>query len=119
MARYDYGLRGPEETIDPRFRERRIRYGAEFYDRRRRYPSMNRITAAYNRDYVREDEYGMRFNPNPYGGEWRGQIMGEASYRPPYITRGGTWTSRGALDPLRYDYPDYGPEYGGRYPDEL
>ncbi|MEX2570845.1 MAG: hypothetical protein WD737_06030 [Gemmatimonadota bacterium] len=21
--------------------------------------------------------------------------------------------------PVRYDYPDYGPAYGGRYPDEI
>ena len=120
MARYDYGLRGPEETIDPRFeRGRRGRYGEQFEGRRHRYPPLNRITAAYNRDYVRDDEPQMRFNPNPYAGEWRGHIMGEQSYRRPYITRGGTWTHRGALDPIRYDYPDYGPAYGGRYPDEL
>ena len=120
MARYDYGLRGPEDTIDPRYyRSRRISYAEDFEGRRRRYRPLNRITTPYNRDYVRDDEAGMRFNPNPFAGAWRGQIVGEQSYRPPYITRGGTWTRRGAIDPIGYDYPDYGPDYGGRYPDEL
>ena len=43
----------------------------------------------------------------------------ERWYRRPYMTIGGSRTLRGVLLPTGYDYPDYGPNYGGRYPDEL
>jgi hypothetical protein len=119
MARYDYGLRGPVDTTDPRFRGwNRPRYGWEFEERRVPFPP-GRVTARYNADYVREQGERYPANPYPYGGEYRDQIADESMYQRPYMTRGGTWTNRGAPRPERYDYRDFGPEFGGRYPDEI
>lgn len=118
MARYDYGLRGaPYASIrrdEPRGRDydsdlRRRRYDAAFQGRYGRIP---RVTAAYNRDYVREEGPPYPTNHHRYGGFWRGQIGGEGAYRQPYMTRGGTWTYRGADPRPPYDYRDYGAGYG-------
>lgn len=118
MAAYDYGFRGPRDTVPPRFpRRSRLRYDEFAQLPRNRPPS--RIVARYNIDYVREQGDPRPINYNPYGAMWPGQVVGEDEYIPPYLTRGGTWTSRGAVPPIRYDYRDYGPDFGGRYPDEL
>ena len=124
MARYDYGLRGPRDTTEPRFGRGPVGYDLGYryradYDRRR-FPRVGyRVTAPYNADYVipRGDRYPI--NHTPYAGEWPGQVGDERMYQMPYITRGGTRTTRGAPNPMRYDYPSYGPSYGGRYPDEF
>jgi hypothetical protein len=120
MARYDYGFRGPRDTTEPR-RGTRFggRYADDFQFGPQRRPPPNRVTAPYNMDYLREQ--GDRFPRNPYrfGGDWPGQLIGEDEYRYPYITRGGTYISRGSVRPSRYDYRDFGPNFGGRYPDEL
>jgi hypothetical protein len=123
MARYDYGLRGPRDTPGSRpFRPSPSRgrgpEGGPLHVGMR--PVSPRVTAPYNRDYV--VDRGPRFprNPHPYGGEWFGQIADERAYRQPFITRGGSWTNRGTpTPPFRYDYRDFGPDYGGRYPEEL
>jgi hypothetical protein len=119
MSRYDYGLRGPRDTMDPRGSW----WGALSYDSdfgpRPRGPMPNRVTARYNMDYVRDRGPVYPRNPNAYGGEWEGQVGGEQAYHSPYQTRGGTRTHRGVPRPLRYDYRDFGPDYGGRYPDEI
>jgi len=94
------------------------RYDADYPRARLRAP-LNRVTAPYNLDYIRERGPVYPRNPNPYGGEWIGQIGGEEAYRPPYLTRGGTRTYRGMPDPLGYDAMNYGPPRRGRYPDEL
>ncbi len=125
MARYDHGLRGPGFTTGfqhdrPMTGPYDLVYRRRAYDRGfRSFDRPPRVTASYNMDYVRERGPGRPRNPNPYGGAWRGQIGGEGSYQHPYLTRGGTWTSRGAPPPLPYDYRDFGPEYGGRYRDEF
>jgi hypothetical protein len=115
MARYDYGLRGPDETSQPRFRGGR--YGADF-DRRGRAPTP-RVTAPYNMDYIRPTGESHPVNWARFGGSYGDQIGDERAYRLPYMTRGGTRTSRGSVPPNRYDYRQYGPDYGGRYPDEI
>jgi hypothetical protein len=119
MARYDYGLRGPWDRIPRRGNawDGPPDYEADSAPRR---PRPNRVTARYNLDYVRptEEERYAR-NPNPYAGDWYGRVGDQHAYRRPYITRGGTWTMRGASPDTRYDRPDYGPDFGGRYPDEL
>jgi len=121
MARYDSGLRGARHVGRPlrdgwsAERERLWRAGAE---RRFRQP-VDRVTAAYNRDYVHPTETRYARNPVPFGGDRPGRIGDEGSYRYPYVTRGGTRAGRGASEPLPYDVRDFGPSYGGRYPDEL
>jgi hypothetical protein len=131
---YDYGMRGFRQTTRP-MRSFSDRTG---YDRAfgRRYdagyargidswsargPEMPRhVTARYNLDYVvgnRGDPYPRNYNM--YAGD-RMQRNGDSRYyREPYITNSGTRTFRGSSFPTGYDYPDYGPNYGGRYPDEL
>jgi hypothetical protein len=120
MPRYDYGLRGPRETTEPRYQEMSGRGYSESFDRRPAgRPESHRVTARYNMDYVRPEGPRYPRNPNPFGGGWPGMVGDERAYRQPYMTRGGTWTTRGSTPPLRYDYPDFGPRYGGRYPDEI
>jgi hypothetical protein len=119
MARYDYGLRGPRETVGARFPAPVRGEPVDRSGRSPRRPPENRVTARYNRDYLRERGPMYTRNPHPYGGDWAGRIGGEEVYRRPYLTRGGTWTHRGGGRPPGYDRPDYGPDYGGRYPDEL
>ncbi|MQA91706.1 MAG: hypothetical protein GEU90_16040 [Gemmatimonas sp.] len=119
MARYDYGLRGPADTSDPRVRWRtNMEYDVDFSHPDLR-PGPSRVTARYNIEYVRN--WGPRYtrNSNSFAGAWEGQIGGAQSYRRPYLTQGGTRTYRGTPRPLRYDYRDFGPDYGGRYPDEI
>jgi len=119
MANYDYGLRGPWDS-DPQ----------SFGDRRRRIPPgdprgrswglpTHRVTARYNMDYIRPGGESYPRNPHRFGGDARGRIEDERAYRRPYITRGGTWTGKGATPRPGYDRPDYGPAYGGKYPDEI
>lgn len=121
MARYDYGLRGPRETVAPRsgrrFHGDDRDYDAGF-DRRVDRQYTPRVTAPYNMDYVRPEMREYRRNLIPYGGEWWGQIGGEEMYRPPYITQAGTRTWRGAPNAPPYDGRDFNP-YGMRFPDEL
>lgn len=120
MARYDFGWRGARESATPRrWAWTGLPYDEHF--RRRRIPPSTRITAPYNLDYVRD--LGPRFprNPNPYAGEWYDQMISEDEYRPPYITRTGTHTRRGVPRQSRpsYDFRNFGPDYGGIYPDEV
>jgi hypothetical protein len=119
---YDYGLRGARDTTPPRFRgDYRMRgYDAPYLREPGRPPRPNRVTARYNRDYVYGNE-GERFprNYNFYTGDRMDRMGDERWYRRPYMTTGGSWTLRGSAYPTGYDYPDYGPNYGGRYPDEL
>lgn len=117
---YDYGLRGRPPVPRPAFRARRGPGDEPPHDRRIAYRNQSRVTQPYNIDYV----YGARGerydrNYNMYTGD-RPDRMGDARmYRQPYMTTGGTRTFRGADLPTGYDRPDYGPTYGGRYPDEL
>jgi hypothetical protein len=126
---YDYGMRGFRQTTRP------IGWGRGPYDRFGRYdapyrmttdersyprgPRPNRVTARYNLDYV--VGYPERYdqNYNMYTGDRMDRIGDERYYRRPYLTIGGTRTLRGSSFPTGYDYPDYGPSYGGRFPDEL
>lgn len=117
MRYYDQQYRSGPSSRPPMPRER-SRYGNDFDERRLR-PRSPRITSAYNRDYTVPRPPPPTFNPNRFGGDVEGRIVDMRSIRGPYITRGGTWTSRGSLNPPRYDLPYYGPDYGGRYPDEF
>lgn len=121
MARYDYGMRGQWGRAGPRDMEPGHYHRGAGYARPWPWaPPSRHVTARYNMDYVRpEDEPRHRFNPNPFGGDARSRMGDERSYGRPYMTRGGTWTYRGTPEPIRYDYRDFGPEYGGRYPDEI
>ncbi|CAN5823338.1 hypothetical protein BH23GEM6_BH23GEM6_26710 [soil metagenome] len=119
---YDYGLRG-EPQRPPMRRSARpgVRYG-ENYERRADplARQSNRVTAPYTYDYV----YGGRGAHNPrnfnaYTGDHPERMQDSSGYHRPYMTNAGTRTWRGAMPPQRYDYPDFGPDYGGRYPDEL
>jgi hypothetical protein len=121
---YDYGLRGYQETARPRLRRPPFRlsgYGGGLSGwGGRASPLPNRVTAPYNMDYIRGGSGEARpHNYSMYTGDRPERMGDERLYRQPYITRGGTWTSRGATYSLGYDYPTYGPNYGGRYPDEL
>jgi hypothetical protein len=114
---YDYGLRGFRQTAQWRdpvraryagggygedYRGARGGYGAE-YRRGGGYdfgygatPYPNRVTAAYNLDYVREPHPGERpVNYAPYGGDRIGRIGDGREYHAPYQTTGGTRTWRG------------------------
>lgn len=117
---YDYGMRGMSDTTRGRFpRPPRMRaYDFGFDERATTRP--NRVTARYNLDYV-EGYQGERRprNYNFYTGDRMDRMGDERWYRRPYMTIGGSRTLRGAAYPTGYDYPDYGPNYGGRYPDEL
>lgn len=115
MSYYDRQYR-PDPYARPGRRE--SGYEADFVNRRRQ-PRPPRVTSAYNRDYTWPEPAPPRFNPNPFAGDVRGRIADPRSVRYPYITRGGTWTQRGSVNPPPYDLPDYRPLYGGRYPDEL
>lgn len=120
MPRYDYGLRGPRDTTDPRLHDwSGDAYAEAPYRRPRAMPPTNRVTARYNMDYIRPTGERYPRNPNRFAGDSYGRVQGEYEYNRPYITRGGTWTHRGTMRPVGYDYPDYGPNYGGRYPDEI
>jgi hypothetical protein len=120
MARYDFGLRGPRDTMGPRFTERDRRgYEMEYRDRPPRMAGPNRVTERYNMDYLQPRGERYPINPFPFGGDSYDRIGDERAYRRPFTTRAGTRTSRGASPSMRYDYRDFGPEYGGRYPDEL
>lgn len=119
---YDYGLRGAPQGRRTHFAARReVRYDRGY--ERRAHPDgrlANRITAPYTYDYVyggRGERYPRNFNA--YTGDRPSRMGGPSAYRQPYITNPGTRTFRGTMPPQRYDTPDYGPDYGGRYPDEL
>src|SRR5690606_29185719 len=116
MRPYDDSRAG--RGFRPRTSGSRFGYADDFAERRRR-PRTNRVTAPYNRDYLRPESDPPRFNPNRFAGSRRVRVDDEGAYQFPYMTVGGTWTRRGMPRPLRYDYRDYGPDYGGRYPDEL
>ncbi|HET8654276.1 MAG TPA: hypothetical protein VFL93_01995, partial [Longimicrobiaceae bacterium] len=117
--RYDYGMRGFPQTMRPRMRPRTPSYDLA-YDLSR--PPLfpvngrpDRVVAPYNLDYV-VGNMGPRYprDYNMYTGD-RMDRMGDDRYmRRPYLTIGGTWTNRGSANPVGYDYPVYGPDYGGR-----
>lgn len=124
---YDYGLRGMRETA--RGRAPRVVYGSDYrgvYDERAAPRYGNRVTARYNMDYVygaRGDrsaaDYGYPRNFHMYTGDRMDRMGDERYYRQPYMTTGGTRTLRGSNFPTGYDYPDYGPDYGGRFRNEV
>lgn len=123
---YDYGMRGYRQTAGALWRGRPPRDG---YDAS--YPRLgdergfgrndrpNRVTARYNLDYVTGEPRRLERNYYMYTGDRMDRMGDERYYRRPYLTIGGTRTMRGASPPIGYDYPYYGPSYGGRYPDEL
>ncbi|HYH79405.1 MAG TPA: hypothetical protein VEX86_06400 [Longimicrobium sp.] len=84
-------------------------------------PPVNRVTARYNLDYVREQHPGEHpVNYTPYGGDRIGRVGDMREYQAPYQTIGGTRTMRGGgwpvgweRGPARYarDY-GYGRDYG-------
>lgn len=124
---YDFGLRGYRQTtrpmMDDRFRGPRYDHGYNRAYDERAYPEhrlANRVTARYNRDYVTgysADRYDRNYHM--YTGD-RPERMGDGRWMSrPYWTVGGSRTMRGASFATGYDYPIYGPNYGGRYPDEL
>ena len=119
---YDYGLRGDPSGRRDAYADRRARGYPDGFERRADPQARmgNRVTARYTYDYVfggRGERYPRNFNA--YTGDYPGRMRDPDSVPLPYMTRGGTRTSRGTLRPDRYDLPDYGPDYGGRYPDEL
>jgi hypothetical protein len=123
---YDYGLRGaprPRRRRPASFHPERpdVSYGGD-YERRadpaRR--AANRVTARYTYDYVyggRGERYPRNFNA--YTGDYSGRMREPTDFPRPYMTDGGTRTWRGYVQPYGYDTPDYGPDFGGRYRDEL
>ena len=123
---YDFGLRGYRQTtrpmMDNRYRARSYDFGYRGGFEERAYPDQrlsNRVTARYNMDYV--TGYANRYDRNEYmyGGD-HPERMGDGSFmRRPYMTQAGTRTMRGSSLPVGYDYLNYGPNYGGRYPDEI
>lgn len=120
---YDYGLRGFAETAGPHGRVGpRFRRGGydRAYDERGQPRVGNRVTARYNLDYV-YGARGPRYDRNfaMYTGDVPERMGDPRMYRRPYTTHAGTRTLRGSNFPTGYDRPDYGPDYGGRYPDEL
>jgi hypothetical protein len=120
MSRYDYGLRGARETFEPRFRRRGRNWrDADFDAGGRQVGGAYRVTAPYNLDYVRDVGDRRPIDDARHQGTWRERLDADRAYRHSYITRGGTRTSRGVPPPTAYDYRDYGPDFGGRYPDEL
>ncbi|HET7322381.1 MAG TPA: hypothetical protein VFI96_07810 [Longimicrobiaceae bacterium] len=124
--RYDYGMRGFPQTAGPRFRPRVAPYDDDLaYDLSRPpFPPVNdrpnRVVARYNYDYTTPEphpRYGRNYNM--YTGDRMDRMGDDRYYRRPYLTIGGTRTMRGSSRPIGYDYPVYGPDYGGRYPEEL
>lgn len=123
---YDYGLRGYRQTTRPMMRGYRtpsydLAYDLSYDERVNPGSRPNRVTARYNMDYVvgyRSDPRNRR-NYSMYTGDRMDRMGDERYYRQPYMTIGGTRTLRGSSFPIGYDYPVYGPNYGGRYPDEL
>lgn len=145
---YDYGLRGFRQTSMGRNQVRtrfvgggyggdyrgggggaygsdydrpRGGYGGDYGSRYRPNPLPNRVTAAYNLDYVREQHPGERpVNYAPYGGDREGRVGDMREYWSPYQTIGGTRTWRGGWpmgwerEHASYDwqYPNYRGDYG-------
>jgi len=139
---YDYGLRGFQETTGPQRRrvtahfvdhmrgsgedprdlrpQQDIRRGVHAYGndydrpgmRAGWQPHVNRVTARYNLDYVREQRPGeYPINPHPYGGDMEWRVGDFNQYQRPYQTKGGSSTYRGGGRPVgwerdraRYDY---------------
>jgi hypothetical protein len=118
---YDYGLRGDPYASRPARRAAPPGYDAGF--ERRADPagrSANRVTAPYTYDYVfggRGDRYPRNFNA--YTGNHPGRMRDPHAADRPYTTGSGTRTSRGMPRIDWYDRPYFGPDYGGRYPDEV
>lgn len=122
---YDFGLRGYPQTTHPRMDGRRPRYDDQGYRGGydpRAFPEQRfntRVTARYNMDYIAGYRAERPVDYNMYTGDHPARIGDSRYMRQPYYTTGGTRTMRGSNFPTGYDYPDYGPNYGGRYPDEL
>jgi hypothetical protein len=122
---YDFGMRGYPQTTRPLGRRPpgRIRYDRYFEAPFAAMdggdvPLSNRVTARYNRDYVD----GYRGYDRGYGfpgGDRVDRTVDESYYRRPYNTIGGSRTMRGARGAQRSAPGQYGPSYGGRFPDEL
>jgi hypothetical protein len=118
MARYDrhfdYGMRGYRETAAARARGGRpYAYDRERTDRDLWERLPNRVTARYNADYVYGYDVGDQYdrNFNFYTGDRIERMGDERYYHRPYMTIGGTRTSRGAPRPIGYEYP-----YAAGYP---
>lgn len=121
-----YGMGGGWDRVGPGFGPSagygRGGYDGEFAARPRSLP--NRVTASYNRDYVRDQGERYPENYTPYGGDRIGRVGDMREYQRPYQTVGGTRTWRGggwpmdwAGDEPRYDrdYRGYGRDFGRRY----
>ncbi len=134
MARYDYGLRGWDQTVGPRrrgmgggFRGPRgggygrdygthlrgyardfsSRYGGGGGGRWREYTP--RVTARYNLDYVREQHPGERpVNYHPYAGSPDVPVGDAYEYQRPYQTVSGSRTWRGGGRPVGWEGPRWG-----------
>lgn len=121
---YDFGLRGYPQTTRPMIDRRHARYdrlfGSRYDERDFARPRFNqRVTARYNMDYIRGYSDARPVEYNMYSGDHPARTGDHRYMSRPYLTQGGTRTMRGASFPTGYDFPDYGPSYGGRYPDEL
>lgn len=128
MARYDYGLRGWDQTVRPRQqaggrgylrqggqgrgydrsfvagydRDMSSGYGAANENQWRR--QTPRVTARYNLDYVREQHPGERpVNYHAYGGGPEVPVGDMREYQRPYMTLGGTNTYRGGGRPVGWE----------------
>lgn len=123
--RYDFGMRGYRETTRPLGRRRFYPPGYDtFYldsysEIGQEIPLPNRITRRYNREYVDDRLNRRRRYSYGFGGDRLDRMVDEDYYRPPYSTIGGTRTRRGVRPPPPFDPGRYGPDYGGRFPDEL
>jgi len=107
MARYDrhydYGLRGYDQTVR-QHRDAGPRGMGHGYDYgyRGAFPIRrpNRVTERYNRDYTYDRPYrGTRRNYASFGGDFDGRIVDSSEYLHPYMTIGGSRTSRGSVRP--------------------
>lgn len=123
--RYDFGLRGYQQTTRPITDDRYGgRYGYRFSGDadERAHPEQrlaHRVTARYNRDYVdgpARPGYDRGFNETRADGP--DDMPGEYYTRGPFWTVAGSRTMRGAPFRTRYDYPDYRPNYG-TYPERF
>ena len=123
---YDFGMRGYRQTTYPLGAQRRPRpsydnpYDLSYPGGGDPYPPPpNRVTARYNRDYVQGYRHPDERRPfGFYGGDRPDRMGDESMYRRPYMTIGGTRTLRGSRSPRGYAPGRFGPDYGGRFPDE-
>lgn len=97
---FDYGLRGPRDTLRPRGGG----YSQNSQEPRNSGGRTRRMTARYNMDYTRDPNTQPRpLNYAPYGGSLEVPVGGVAEYNMPYMTRGGTRTYRGGSQPMGWE----------------